>query len=148
MTVSGPTVDLGVDDAGVGAEDGDALGHEAAGGGEAHGGVEVHHLGDGVGAEDLVDAVGLDGDDACAVGDEHGGDVGEVELAVGVVGGEEVELGEEGGGVEAVDAGVDLGRVELVGREGLLLDDGGDFGAVGVSGGGRGRSRWGPAGRR
>ena len=51
--------DFGVDDAGFGAEDGDARGHEAAGGGEAHGGVEVHHLGDGVGAEDFVDAVGL-----------------------------------------------------------------------------------------
>ena len=67
----------------------------------------MHHLGDGVGSEDLVDGVGLDGDDAFAFGDEHGGDVGEVELAVGVVGGEGVEFGEEGGGFEAVDAGVD-----------------------------------------
>ncbi len=95
----GADVDLGVDDAGLGAEDGDAVGHEAACGGEAHGGVEVHHLGDGVGAEDLVDGVGLDGDDALAVGDEHGGDVGEVELAVRVVGVECVEFLEEGGGV-------------------------------------------------
>ncbi len=115
----GADVDLGVDDAGFGAEDGDALGHEAAGGGEAHGGVEVHHLGDGVGAEDFVDAVGFDGDDALAFGDEQGGDVGEVELAVGVVGGEGVELGEEGCGLEAVDAGVDLGCVELVGARGI-----------------------------
>ncbi len=52
-------------------------------GGETEGGVEVHHLGDGVGAEDLVDALGLDGDDALAVFDQQGGDVGEVELAVG-----------------------------------------------------------------
>ncbi len=140
--------DLGVDDAGFGAEDGDACGHEAAGGGEAHGGVEVHHLGDGVGAEDFVDAVGFDGDDALAFGDEHGGDVGEVELAVGVVGVEGVEFGEEGCGLEAVDAGVDLGCVELVGREGFLFDDGGDFGAVGCERAGRGRSRWGRRGRR
>ena len=108
--VSGPTCDFGVDDAGFGAEDGDAGGHEAACGGEAHGGVEMHHLGDGVGAEDFVDGVGLDGDDALAFGDEHGGDVGEVELAVGVVGVEGVEFGEEGAGFEAVDAGVDFGR--------------------------------------
>ena len=69
-----------------------------------------------------------DGDDALAFGDEHGGDVGEVELAVGVVGGEGVEFGEERCGLEAVDAGVDLGCVELVGVEGFLLDDGGDLG--------------------
>ena len=128
----GADLDLGVDDAGFGAEDGDAVGHEAAGGGEAHGGVEVHHLLDGVGAEDLVDgAGGLEGDDAFAVGDEQGGDVGEVELAVGVVGGEGVEVGEEGGGAEAVDAGVDLGCGELGGGEGFLLDDGCDVGRAG-----------------
>ena len=125
----GADVDLGVDDTGFGTEDGDALGHEAAGGGEAHGGVEVHHFFDGVGAEDLVDgAGGFEGDDTLVVGDEQGGDVGEVELAVGVVGGEGIEVGEEGGGLEAVDAGVDLGGVELVGLEGFLLDDGGDVG--------------------
>ncbi len=131
MMVSGSTVTVGVDDAGLGAVDGDAGGHEAAGGGAAHGGVEVHHFDDGVGAEDLVDVVGLEGYDALAVGYEHGGDVGEVELAVGVVGGEGVEFGEEGTRVEAVDAGVYFGSGELVGREGFLLDDGGDFGAGG-----------------
>ena len=84
----GGDFDLGVDDAGFRAEDGDSLGHEAAGGGEAHGGVEVHHLSDGVGSEDFVDVVGLDGDDFGVVGDEESGDVGEVELGLGVVGGE------------------------------------------------------------
>ncbi len=102
--------------------------------GEAHGCVEVHHLGDGVGAEDFVDGVCLDGDDSLAFGYEHGGDVGEVELAVGVVGVEGVEFVEEGVGVEAIDAGVDLihflGRIELLGAEGLLFDDGDDFRAV------------------
>ena len=89
----------------------------------------MHHLGDGVGTEDLVDAVGLDGDYALALGYEHGGDVGEVELAVRVVGGEGIELAEERFGFEAVDAGVDFGCVELVWAEGLLFDDGYDFGA-------------------
>ena len=88
------------------------------------------------------------GDDALAVGDQHGGDVGEVELAVGVVGGEQVELGEEGCGLEAVDAGVDLGGGELLGSEGFLLDDGGDVGGSRGWCAGRGRSRWGRAGRR
>ena len=89
----------------------------------------MHHLFDGVGAENLVDgAGGFEGDDTLVVGDEEGGDVGEVELAVGVVGGEGIEVAEEGGGLEAVDAGVDFGSVELIGLEGFLLDDGGDFG--------------------
>ena len=121
----------GVDDAGFRAEDGDALGHEPACRAEAHGGIEVHHFGDGVGAENLVDAVGLDGDDALAVGDQHGRDVGEVELAVGVVGVEEIEPGEESFGAEAVDAGVDFGGMSLFGEQRFLLDDGGDLGAGG-----------------
>ena len=133
MTVSAPTVTSASMTQVSGRKMVTPCGHQAARGGGAHGLVEVHHLGDGVGAEDLVDAFGLEGDDAPAVGDQHGGDVGEVELAVGVVGGEQVELGEERFGFEAVDAGVDLGRVELGGREGLLLDDGRDLGRVGLA---------------
>ena len=105
----GRDLDRGIDHAGLGAEDRHARGHEASCGGRAHGGVEVHHLGDGVGAEDLVDCRGDGGDDALAFGDEQGGDVGEIELAAGVLVGEALEVGEERGGVEAVDAGVDLG---------------------------------------
>ena len=86
--------------------------------------VQVHHLGDGVGAQHLVHAPGLQGHDALAVGDQQGGNVRQVELAVGVVGGEQVELAEERRGLEAVDAGVDLAGGELGGRERLLLDDG------------------------
>ncbi len=40
-------------------------------------------------------------------------------------------MGEESCGLEAVDAGVDLGDVELVGLEGFLLDDRRDFGGRG-----------------
>ena len=90
-------------------------------------GVEVHHLGDGVRAEDLVDAGATGGDDALAFGDQQRGDVGEVELAAGVLVGEALEVGEERRGFEAVDAGVDLGGV-VGGLERLLLDDGCDFG--------------------
>ena len=116
---------LSIDDRSFRAEDGDALGHEAAGGGQAHGGVQVHHLLDGVGAQHFFSrAGGADGYDSFPVGGEQGGDIGEVQLAVGVVGGERVELREERGGTEAVDAGVDLRRGELVVCERLLLDDG------------------------
>jgi hypothetical protein len=127
----GPDVDFGVDDAGLGSEDRDASGHQTLCRREAHGRIEVHHLGDGVGAEDFVDGVSFDGDDAFAFGDEHGGDVGEVELAVGIVGVEGVELVKESAGFEAVNAGVDLGGVELLGTKGFLFDDGDDVGIVG-----------------
>ena len=80
----------GVNDAGIRPEDADTLGHKAAGAGETHGLVKVHHLCDGVGSENLINACGLNGDDAFSGGDKHGGDVCEVELRVGVVGGEMV----------------------------------------------------------
>ena len=63
---------------------------------------------------------------------QQGGDVRQVELAVGVVGGEQVELAEERRGLEAVDSGVDLARGKLGRREGLLLDDGKHLGLAGV----------------
>ena len=148
MTVSGPTLTSASMTQVSGRKMVTPAAMRRLGGGEAHGGVEVHHLGDGVGAEDFVDGVGLDGDDALAFGDEHGGDVGEVELAVGVVGVERVEFGEEGAGFEAVDAGVDLGCRELVRAEGFLFDDGDDFGSAFAGARGRGRSRWGRMGRR
>ena len=90
--------------------------------------VEVHHLGDGVGAQHLVHARGLERDDALAVGHQQGCDVRQVELAVRVVGGDQVELAEQRRGLEAVDSGVDLGRGELVWAEGFLLDDRRDLG--------------------
>ncbi len=46
----GTDIDFGVDDAGIGEEDGDAICHEAAGSRAAHSGVEVHHLSDSVGS--------------------------------------------------------------------------------------------------
>ena len=109
----------------------------------AHGLIEMHHLGDGVGAEDFVDTIGLDGNDTAAVFDQHGGDVREVVLSVSIVSGEQVELAEEGFGFEAVDARVDFGRVQLIGPERFLLDDGIDVRLVRQGYAGRGRSRGG-----
>ncbi len=57
---------------------------------------------------------------------EHLDHIGEVVLALGVLGGKAVEMGEQHRGVEAVRAGVDLGEVVLVGTQVLLLDDRGD----------------------
>ena len=119
-----PDGDLGVDDASVGAVDGDSLGHQAACVGGAHGRIQVHHLGDGVGAQHLVHALGLQGHDALAVGHQQGCHVRQVELAVRVIGAEQVELAEERLSLEAIDPGVDLARGKLGRRQRLLLDDG------------------------
>src|ERR1035441_373031 len=65
--------DLGVDDAGFRPEDGNALRHQAFGDGDTDGVVEMHHFGDGIGAEDLVDAADLEGNHEAAVArsEEH-----------------------------------------------------------------------------
>ena len=44
-----------------------------------------------------------------------------------IVGGEGIEVGKKRCGPKAVDSGVDLPRDELLGPQGLLLDDGGYF---------------------
>jgi hypothetical protein len=62
----GRNLDLGVDDAGLGPEDGDAGGHQAAGGGGAQRRVQRDQLGDGVGAQHLGCIGGLNGDHALA----------------------------------------------------------------------------------
>ena len=55
------------------------------------------------------------------------GNLSEVELAVGIVGGELIDAGKQFGDVEGVDAGVDLADLLLLGCELLLLDDGFDL---------------------
>ncbi len=131
MTVSGPTVTSESMTQVSGRKMVTPCGHQAASGVSAHGWSRCIISAMVLAPRTSSTLSGLESDDAAAVGDEHGGDVGEVELAVGVVGGEQIELGEERFGFEAVDAGVDLGGVELVGLEGLLLDDADDFGLVG-----------------
>ena len=70
----------GVDNAGVWTKDGDAVRHETFRRGQPHGGIEVHHLGDRVGAKHFVNAVGFDGDDTFFIGYQHCIDIREVEL--------------------------------------------------------------------
>src|SRR6185312_14732274 len=89
----GSDFDSGIDDAGLGTEDGDSCGHQTTRRGGAHGSVEVHHLGDRIGAKHFIDSRSNSSDDALAFRDEKGSDVGEVELAAGVLVGEALEVG-------------------------------------------------------
>ena len=79
--------------------------------------------------EAVVDAGGLErvvahhGADPVAGLGEHGHDVGEVVLALGVVGGDPAQGRRQQRSAEAVDRRVDLGHLELVGRGVALLDD-------------------------
>ena len=84
----GPDLYLGIDDGGLRTKDRHTLCHQLFCFCCAHGGVEVHHLGDGIGPQHLVHALGRQRDDACAVGDQQGCDIGEIELAAGVLIGE------------------------------------------------------------
>jgi hypothetical protein len=86
-----------------------------------------HHLGDGVGAKELVGVIGVEGNDALAGCGEHLRHVGQVKLGVGIVAGELVEVGEQGRGLEGVEAHVDFTERELLRGQHFLLDDGGDF---------------------
>ncbi len=58
----------GIDDAGFRPENRHAGSHQAARCFQPHSRIEVHHLGNRVGAEHLIHAVGLDGDNALSVG--------------------------------------------------------------------------------
>ena len=100
-------------------------------------------------------------DDALAGLIEDARHVSEVELAVRVVCGELVEMGEQRRGLEGVQAHVDFAKRQLVGCEHFLLDDVGNFRRAGLGmddaavagrlaglGGGEGHgARFGPGGR-
>lgn len=118
--------DSGIDDDRLWFEDRDTVVHEVAGLALAQDGIELREFAASVDAEDFAGMRSAQGQDWFAVVLQDGGDLGEVELSVRVVGGELVDTGEEVRDVEGVDAGVDfadlfLGRCEL-----LLLDDGVD----------------------
>jgi hypothetical protein len=115
---------IGVDHARLGTEDGHAGGHQALDRGPAQLGVESHHFGNGIGAEQLVGVRRFKGHHAFACRVEHVSHVGEIQLAVRIVGGELIEVGEERFGLERVEAHVDFAQGELCGREHLLLDNG------------------------
>ena len=78
------------------------------------------------------DVVGDVADDAPAVLAQDRQHVGQVQLALGVVGPQPRQRAAQGGGVEGVEAGVDLGDREDVGRRVGSLDDVVDA-AVGVA---------------
>ena len=103
MTVSAPTVHFAIDHARIRPEDRHPGSHQLPGRVHAHGLVEMHHLGNGVRAQHLVHAFRLHGDDALAVGNQHGRDVGQVVLAMRVVGGKGIELAKQRRGAKAID---------------------------------------------
>ena len=75
---------------------------------------------------DLPAVFGDDGGDAAAGGAGQGQHVGEVLLALGVVGGDVGQRVAQHGGVEGVDAGVDLADVAFGVRGVLVFADAGD----------------------
>ncbi len=104
---------------------GDAGGHMGLVNAALHDATGLGQLSAGVHAQALLGVVGLVGEHRPARLAGDGQHIGEVEFALGVV---RVHLGqglEEGGGIEAVEAGVALGDGGLLGRGVLLLHDAG-----------------------
>ena len=89
--------------------------------------IELRQFAAGVDAEHLAGVRGAQGEHGLAVALQDRGDLGEVVLAVRIVGGELIDAGEQFGDVEGVDAGVDLADLLLLAAELLLLDDGFDL---------------------
>jgi len=119
--------DAGVDEDGLGLVDGDAVVHQLAGFALAENCVELCEFAAGVDAEYLARVRRVQSQHRLAVAAQDGGNLGEVELAVRIVGGELVDAGKQFGDVEGVNAGVDLADFFLCGSELLLLDDGFDL---------------------
>ena len=81
-------------------------------------------FGAGVAAQDLVGIAGLHRHHALFGLGENRGHVGEIELAVMIVGAQFVDSAEQGPGVERVKTGIDLMYFLLRRRQIFLLDDG------------------------
>ena len=90
----GADLDVVVDDAGFREENRDALVHQLAAFGHAHVLVDLGQFGAGVAAENLVRVAGFHRDHRFFGLAENGGHVGDVELAVMVVGVELVDIAE------------------------------------------------------
>src|ERR1700737_2256347 len=82
----GANFDAGVDHAGLGIEDGDAGGHEFTAFRQAHALVNLRQFGAGVGAQDFVRIIRLHRHHALSCFAQNRGHVGEVKLAVMIVG--------------------------------------------------------------
>ena len=100
--------DGGIDPGGCRINDGDAGPHPGLDGAPVVFGAERRELDPVVGAFNLPAVFRDDGGDAAAGGAREAQDVGEVLLALGVVGGDVHEGVAQHGGVEGVDSGVDL----------------------------------------
>ena len=116
----------GVDVGGGRVDHGDALGQPLGVGARAQLGLGVGELGPVVDAVGLVGVGGDHAHDAVAGVGQHLHDVGEVVLALGVVGLHHAQRRRQQAAPEAEDAGVDLVDLELVGGGVAVLDDAGD----------------------
>ena len=127
----GGDFDVVVDHASRGIEDGDALGHELLALSHADLMVDGGEFGEGVGAENFAGVFRFPDYDALPGLAQNPGHVGEVVLAVGIGGGEFLNVREQLGQSEDVEAGIDFVNLFLGGAGGFFFDDGLDFGAAG-----------------
>ena len=98
--------------------------HQLAAFGHAHVLVDLGQLGASVATQHFVGIAGLHRDHALPGFRENRSHIGEIELAVMIVGVQFVDVAEQRLGVKGVKAGVDLVYFLLRGRQVLLLDDG------------------------
>ena len=126
----GSDFDLIVDHARRRVEDGDAFGHKLLALLHADLMVDGCELGEGVGAENFVGVFRFPDHDALFGMAQDTGHIGEVVLAVGVGGGKLLDVREQLGQSEDVEAGVDFVDCLLCGAGGFFFDDGFDFGAA------------------
>ena len=89
--------------------------------------VQLHHLGDGVGAEDFRRVGCFQRDNTLPGSPQNGRHVGQIVFAMGVVGLQRVNMTIESVDAKNINAGVDFRKVLLVWCQRFLLDDSGDF---------------------
>jgi hypothetical protein len=110
----------------------DPVGHELPALGQPHVLVDLHQLGASIAAQNFVGMVGLNGHHAFLGFAEDGRHVGEVKLAVRVVGAQLLDVAEQFGHGKGVEAGVDLADYLLRRAGGFFFHDGADIVAFGA----------------
>ena len=123
----GANLDLGIDHAGFRTENGDAGGHELGALARPYLGIQLRQLGAVVCPRDFMLIGGLFRQHPGTLAGQDAGDIGQVILAMRIVGAQFVEVLEQRLGGEGVDAGIRFANLLLLRRELLLLDDGFDL---------------------
>ena len=126
----GSDFDVVINHAACGIEDGDSGVHEGVGFAHAHLIVDEGKLDAGVGAQYLDRVCSFPHDYALAGLAKNFGHVGEVILAVGIGSGEFLDVLEQFGHSEDVEASINLVNIFLCGAGGFFFHDGLDLGAA------------------